>query len=54
MPACSNYGKKTKLYYHNFPLRVDRSASGVQPDHVLAEHAREDNSDVPSEHDPPE
>jgi hypothetical protein len=52
MPACSNCGKDTELYYHNFPLCIDGSASGMLPDRVLPEHAKEDSSEVPPQQDP--
>jgi len=52
MPACSNCGKDTELYYHTFPLCVDCSASGMLPEHILPVHEKDDRGEVPPEQEP--
>ena len=52
MPACSNCGKDTDLYYHSVPLCVDCSGSGVLPEHILPERKKEDSSVEPASETP--
>jgi hypothetical protein len=54
MPACSNCGEETDLYYHGFPLCVDCSGSGMFPDHILPEPEKENSSELPPDETPPE
>jgi predicted amidophosphoribosyltransferase len=61
MPACSNCGKDTELYYHGLPFCADCSRPGVFLAHVLPDREEEEeendsevNSEVPRKETPSE